>query len=398
MLIDGTQKNAPKEFIPLSVPEISGREWEFVKECLDTGWVSSVGSFVDRFEQGLAATVGAPFAVATVNGTSALHTALMVAGVESDDEVLVSDLTFIAPVNAIRYLGAHPVLVDAEPDYWQMDAERVRHFLENNCETTHGVLRNRSTGRRVRALLPVDVLGHPVDLDPMLDLAQRFNLQLVEDATESLGARYKGRPVGGDAQLACISFNGNKVITTGGGGMILARREEDARRCKYLSTQAKDDPIEFVHGEVGYNYRMTNVLAAIGCAQLERLDAFVETKRRVAATYLRELPTIPGLECNREAPWGRSIFWMFTVLVDAKAFGMDSRALIRFLGERNIQARPLWQPMHQSPAHRDCQILGGEVSTRLNRMGVSLPCSVGLDPEHQARVIQALRDAHEGRS
>lgn len=317
MLIDGTQKSAPQDFIPLSVPEISGREWDYVKECLDTGWVSSVGTFVDRFEQGLAARVGVPFAVATVNGTSALHMALLAAGVEPEDEVLVSDLTFIAPVNAIRYVGAHPILVDAESDYWQMDPERVKDFLEKGCDSKGGVLRNRTTGRRVRGLLPVDVLGHPVDLAPLLELARRFDLRLVEDATESLGALYRGRPVGGNAELACISFNGNKVITTGGGGMILSRREDWARRCKYLSTQAKDDPIEFVHGEVGYNYRLTNVLAALGCAQLERLDDFVEIKRRIAATYLRELPAIPGLECNREASWGRSIFWMFTVLVDS---------------------------------------------------------------------------------
>jgi len=398
MLIDGTQKNAPREFIPLSVPEISGREWDYVKECLDTGWVSSVGAFVDRFEQGLAARVGVPFAVATVNGTSALHTALLAAGVEPEDEVLVSDLTFIAPVNAIRYAGAHPVLVDAEPDHWQMDPELVKDFLEKGCDSKDGVLRNRTSGRRVRGLLPVDVLGHPVDLDPLLELARRFDLRLVEDATESLGALYKGRPVGGDAELACISFNGNKVITTGGGGMILSRREDWARRCKYLSTQAKDDPIEFVHGEVGYNYRLTNVLAALGCAQLERLEDFVESKRRIAATYLRELPAIPGLECNREAPWGRSIFWMFTVLVDEKAFGMDSRALIHHLGERNIQARPLWQPMHLSPAHRNCQALGGDVSARLNRLGVSIPCSVGLGAEDQERVIRTIEGAARARS
>lgn len=393
MLMDGTQKNAPAEFIPLSVPEISGREWEYVKECLDTGWVSSVGAFVDRFERELAAQVEAPFAVATVNGTAALHLALLVAGVEAEDEVLVSDLTFIAPVNAIRYVGAHPVLVDAEPTYWQMDVERVKDFLEKQCVSRDGAMHNRSTGRRVRALLPVDVLGHPVDLDPLLELAQRFGLQLVEDATECLGAKYKGRPVGSGADLACISFNGNKVITTGGGGMILTRREDWARRCKYLSTQAKDDPIEFVHGEVGYNHRMTNVLAAIGCAQLERLGAFVEAKRRIAQTYLRELPAIPGLACNLEAPWAESLYWMFTVLVDEQAFGMDSRALIAFLGERRIQARPLWQPMHLSPAHRDSQVLGGEVSARLNRLGVSLPCSSGLSPAHQARVIEVLREA-----
>jgi perosamine synthetase len=393
MLIDGTQKNMPQELIPLSAPDISGREWDYVKECLDTGWVSSVGAYVDRFEQGLASTTGVPFAVATVNGTAALHTALVVSGIKPDDEVLVSDLTFIAPVNAIRYAGAHPVLVDAEPDYWQMDPERVKAFLQKECHTEYGGLRNRHTGRRVAGLLPVDVLGHPVDLDPFLELADRFGLALIQDATESLGALYKGRPVGGDAPIACISFNGNKVITTGGGGMILTRREDWAKRCKYLTTQAKDDPIEFVHGEVGYNYRLTNVLAAIGCAQLERLPGYIEAKRRIAATYEQELAGVPGLTCMREASWGRSIFWMYTLLVDEKAFGMDSRELIRFLGKRNIQARPLWQPMHLSPAHKEAQVLGGDVSANLNRKGVSIPCSVNLSRKQQEQVLAAILEA-----
>jgi len=391
MLIDGSQNAMPDDFIPLSVPEIRGREWDYVKDCLDTGWVSSVGAYVDRFEGALAQAVGTRFAVATMNGTAAIHLALLVAGVAAGDEVLVSDLTFIAPVNAIRYLGAHPVLVDAEPAHWQMDPALVRAFLEEQCETRDGVLVNRGTGRRVAALLPVDVVGHPVDLEPLLALARTFGLPLVEDATESLGARYHGLPVGQRADLSCISFNGNKVITTGGGGMILTDREDWARRARHLSTQAKQDPIEFVHGEVGYNYRMTNVLAAIGCAQIEQLGAFVERKREIAAGYAEALAGVPGLTLMAEAPWARSIYWMYTVLVDEAGYGLDSRALLRALGERRIQARPLWQPMHLSPAHRDAQALGGAVSERLNRTALSIPCSVGLTPDQQARVCQAIR-------
>jgi perosamine synthetase len=392
MLIDGSQAAMPEAFIPLSVPEIRGREWDYVKECLDTGWVSSVGAYVDRFEAALAAQVGTRFAVATVNGTAALHLALLVAGVTAGDEVLVSDLTFIAPVNAIRYLGAHPVLVDAEPAYWQMDPQLVKDFLLNECDRVQGELRNRATGRRVAALLPVDVLGHPVDLDPLLELARSFGLPVVEDATESLGALYRTLPVGRRADVSCVSFNGNKVITTGGGGMLLTDREDWARRARHLSTQAKDDPIEFVHGEVGYNYRLTNVLAAIGCAQVEQLEAFVEHKRQLARRYQEALAEIPGLEPNLEAPWARSIFWMYTILVDEAQYGMDSRALLKALGQRRIQARPLWQPMHLSPAHWEAQVLGGDVSERLNRAALSIPCSVGLDTTSQDRVIQALRD------
>jgi len=392
MLIDGSQASMPDDLIPLSVPEIRGREWDYVKECLDTGWVSSVGAYVDRFEAALAAAVGARHAVATVNGTAALHLALQVAGVEADDEVLVSDLTFIAPVNAIRYLGAHPVLVDAEPVHWQMDPHLVAAFLHEGCHRVQGILRNKATGRRVAALLPVDVLGHPVDLDPLLELARSFGLPVVEDATESLGATYRGEPVGKRADVSCVSFNGNKVITTGGGGMLVTDREDWARRARYLSTQAKDDPIEFVHGAVGYNYRLTNVLAAIGCAQVEQLAGFVERKRAIAARYQAALAGIPGLSLMAEAPWARSIYWMYTILVDGAAFGMDSRALLKALGERRIQARPLWQPMHLSPAHAGAVTLGGAVSERLNRTALSIPCSVGLDEASQGRVIQAIRE------
>lgn len=391
MLIDGAQRSMPEDFIPLSVPEISGREWDFVKECLDTGWVSSVGAYVDRFEREVATRLGLAHGVATMNGTAALHLALLTAGVRPDEEVLVSDLTFIAPVNAIRYVGAHPVLVDAEPQYGQMDVERVKDFLERDCRSEAGRLVNRATGRRVAALLPVDVLGHPMDLDPLLELARRFDLPLIQDATESLGASYKGRAVGSQADLACLSFNGNKVITTGGGGMLLTNHGDWARHSRYLSTQAKDDPIEFEHGEVGFNYRMTNVLAALGCAQLEQLTAFVARKRAIARRYAC-LSEIPGLTPMAEAPWATSIFWMYTLQVDESRYGRNTRALLAALSGHRIQARPLWQPMHLSPAHRGAQNLGGAVAERLNRISLSIPCSVGLSEDQQAQVIRTLQD------
>ncbi len=377
-------------FIPLSVPELRGREWDYVKDCLDTGWVSSVGAYVDRFERAVAEAVGVAHGVAVMNGTAALHLALRIAGVQAGDEVLVSDLTFIAPANAIRYLDAHPVFVDADPVTWQMDATRVEAFLAGSCRREGERLVNRETGRRVACLLPVDVAGHPVDLDPLLELARRYGLPLVEDASECLGAHYKDAPAGSRADMACLSFNGNKVITTGGGGMLLTNREDWARRAKYLSTTAKDDAVEFVHGEVGYNYRMTNVLAALGCAQLEHLGPYVARKRAIAARYREGLAGIPGLLPMEEPPWARSIFWMYTVLVDPAAYGLDSRGLLAELGARNIQARPLWQPMHLSPAHAGCQTLGGAVAERLNRQGLSIPCSVGLTDADQDRVIRTL--------
>jgi perosamine synthetase len=376
--------------IPLAAPEIRGNEWRYVKECLDTAWVSSVGPYVDRFEEMVAEVVEAEYAVATVNGTSALHIALLVAGVQPDDEVLVSTLTFIAPVNAIRYVGAWPVFIDAEPNYWQMDPAQVVEFLERDCLWHDGRLYNRRTGRRVTAVIPVHVLGHPVDLDPILAVAKKFGLKVIEDATEGLGATYKGHALGSLGDVGCFSFNGNKIITTGGGGMLVTNNEEWARKARYLSTQAKDDTIEYVHGEVGYNYRLTNLLAAVGCAQMEQLGTYVGAKRKIACRYADGLRDLPGIEAMTSAPWAASTFWMYTVLVDEQKFGMDSRQLMRVLGSLQIQCRPLWQPIHRSPAHISNGAPAMPVSEELARRALSLPCSVGLTESEQDRVIAAV--------
>jgi perosamine synthetase len=380
----------PAEFIPLIVPEIRGNEWQYVKECLDTNWVSSVGAYVERFEQMTADRSGAQYAVATVNGTSALHVSLMLAGVERDDEVLISTLTFIAPANAIRYVGAWPVFIDAEPRYLQIDPAAVTRFLEDDC-TWNGVeLRNRRTGRRVRSILPVHILGHPVDLDPILAIAKKFNLPVIEDATEGLGATYRGQSLGSFGQSGCFSFNGNKIITTGGGGMLVTSDTELAKRARYLTTQAKDDPIEYVHNEVGYNYRLTNMLAAMGCAQMEQLDAFVDAKRTIASRYRERLGSIPGITVPEEAPWASSTFWMYTILVDQEVAGIGSRDLLRELSRRKIQCRPLWQPMHQSAAHDASGSPSCPVADRINAQALSLPCSVGLTPSAQDKVIEGI--------
>jgi perosamine synthetase len=377
--------------IPLSVPEIGGNEWLYIKECLDTNWVSSVGKFVERFEQMVAARAGTSHAVACVNGTSALHIALLVAGVLPDDEVLTSALTFIAPANAIRYANAWPVLIDAERAHWQMDAARIRDFLDRECRWTGGELINRTSGRRVSAVLPVHILGHPVEMDTILEAARRYELPVIEDATESLGAKYLGRAVGSLGDISCFSFNGNKIVTTGGGGMLCMNNAEWAGRAKYLTTQAKDDPIEYVHGEVGYNYRLTNIQAAMGCAQMERLDQFITAKRRIARAYTEAFADVPGITPMREAVWAESIFWMYTVLVEAREYGEESRALLRRLAREGIQARPLWQPLHQSKVFAGAQCVGGEVAEELNRRALSLPCSVGLSEAEQSAVIEALK-------
>jgi len=367
-----------------------GNELKYITECLDTNWVSSAGTFVDRFEAMLADFIGTKFAVATVNGTSALHVALLVAGVQPNDEVLVSTLTFIAPVNAVRYTGAWPVFIDAEPDHWQMDPQKAVAFLENECRWADGELQNKTTGRRVKAILPVHILGHPVDLDPILATAKKYDLTVVEDATESLGARYKGRMVGHLGHIACFSFNGNKLITTGGGGMVVTDDEKLAQRARHLTTQAKDDPVEYIHNEIGYNYRLTNIQAAMGCAQMELIDEYIEAKHRIATAYCDELEGLPGLDPMFQAPWAESVSWLFTVLVNEAHFGMDSRELLIQLSEAGIQTRPLWQPMHLSPAHADSNPPDCPVASRLYQQCLSLPCSVGLG-DSQRRVISVLK-------
>lgn len=366
--------------IHLCAPTIRGNEWSYVKECLDTNWVSSAGPFVERFERELAGYVGAKYAVATASGTAALHTALLVAGVRPDDEVITSGLTFIAPANAIRYAGAWPVFMDVEASTWQMDPAHVARFLEQECTWQKGALLDRRTGRRVRAILPVHILGHPANMDPILELAKRYGLAVIEDATESLGARYRGRPVGTLGDVACFSFNGNKLITTGGGGMLVTDRAEWADRARYLTTQAKDDPLEYIHNEVGYNYRLTNVQAAIGCAQLEQIEHFIAAKRHIAEAYQAALTSAPGILPMPEAEWAESVYWLYTILLEPH-LAEDSRGLLHFLGRRNIQTRPLWQPLHLSPAHRASYRERLPVAEDIQRRALSLPCSVNITTE-----------------
>ena len=377
--------------IPLCVPHLEGNEWAYVKECLDSNWVSSVGGFVERFENDLARVTGTSHAVATVNGTSALHIALLVCGVKPGDEVIVSDLTFIAPANAVRYTGAHPVFVDAEANYWQMDVGKLRDFLETQCAATSKGLVNRSTGRRVAALLPVHILGGVCEMEAILDLGERFALPVIEDATECLGAKVGARSAGSLGRIGCFSFNGNKILTTGGGGMLVTNDKALAERARYLTTQAKDDPLEFVHGAVGYNYRLTNVLAAMGCAQLERLDSYVARKRRIAERYREALSGLPGINVPREREGTFNTFWMYTIKVRHRSGHADSRELLRALDAEGIQTRPLWQPLHLSPAHRGATATDCSIAVQLSRECLSLPCSVSLSEPDQDAVIEAVK-------
>jgi perosamine synthetase len=375
--------------IPNAVPFLGGNEWKYVKECLDTNWVSSAGSFVERFERETAAYVGVPHAVAVVNGSAALHLALRAAGVGPDDEVLTPTLTFIATAGAIAQCGAHPVFLDVEPVSWGLDAEKVADFLTRECEIRAGAVIDRATGRRVSAMVPVHLYGHPCDLDALLELCRRWPLAMVEDATESLGALYRGRRVGADGSSGCLSFNGNKIITSGGGGMVLTRDAAVAARVRKLSTQARSDPLEWVHDEVAFNYRLTNLQAAVGAAQLEQLEDFLDRKRRTAEFYAQALERVDGVTAFREAPWARTNWWLPTVLLDARRCP-DVRALIRRINAEGIEVRPVWYPLHRQPPLRDARTGPIEVADRLWDRGLCLPSSVGITPEERQAVIDAL--------
>jgi dTDP-4-amino-4,6-dideoxygalactose transaminase len=375
--------------IPLSVPNLTGNERRYVEECLDTNFVSSVGLFVSRFEEDFTRRVKTPYAVACVSGTAAIHVGLQVAGIESGDEVLVSDFTFVATVNPIVYLGARPVLVDADEATWNMDPALVSEELD----------RRRSRGlRQPKAVLVAHVLGLPADLAPIKDACDRHGVLLIEDAAEALGAGYAVGPlahrqVGTIGLVGCFSFNGNKIITTGGGGMIATAEKAIATRAKHLTTQARLPGPEYLHDEIGYNYRLTNLAAALGVAQLERLSAFVERKQAIAARYDRALGGLPGITIPPRPAWAVPTLWLYSVLIDPAAAGTDRKRILEQLESRGIQTRPVWAPAHVMPFYRQAQRLRGDVGERLFAQGLTLPCSTGLTNDDQDRVINAVLSA-----
>ena len=385
------------EAIPLSVPVLKGNEWQYVKDCLDTGWVSSVGAYVERFEREFCAYTGAHHAVACVNGTAALQVALRIVGVQPEDEVIVPTLTFIAPVNAAHYLSARPIFMDCD-DYYNIDVAKTIEFLEKETRFAQGITFNKQTGRRISALIPVHVFGNAVALEVLAPLCQARNIRIVEDATESLGTWYTagawaGKHSGTIGDLGCFSFNGNKIITTGGGGMIVTDNRDHAEMAKYLTTQAKDDGIRYVHHEIGYNYRLTNLQAAVGVAQLEQLPAYVETKRRNYQFYKQCIDPIPGLGIAEVPAYAANNCWMYALRIDRAEYGMDREELMQSLGEQGIQTRPVWQLNHLQKPYRDCQRYRIEKAPELLERTLNIPCSVDLTESQLGCVVEALRRA-----
>ncbi|MGH1359571.1 MAG: aminotransferase class I/II-fold pyridoxal phosphate-dependent enzyme [Burkholderiaceae bacterium] len=375
--------------IHLSVPVIEGNAWTYVKECLDTGWISSAGKFVGDFEQAIAGLAGAPYAVATVNGTAALQIALLVAGVEAGQGVIAPNLTFVASLNAISYLNAVPVLIDAEADGWQMDLDLLEDYLANSCERVEQGVRSPE-GLIITTILPVHVLGNIGHVRRLMALAEQYGLTVVEDSTEALGSTYEGQSAGTFGRLGTFSFNGNKILSTGGGGMIVTGDEQLARRAKHLTTTAKTRPDEYFHDEVGYNFRLVNLLAAVGLSQAEVFPDTLATRRRIEGHYRQALAGVGDITFARVLPDVNPNGWLTTFRT------RHMRELLASLTQAAIECRPLWVPMNQLPMFANCPFIGEQnVSGQLYESCISIPSSGNLTAEQGERVIDHIKHFYE---
>ena len=365
-----------QEFTPLSVPKFIGNEKKYLNECIDTTFVSSVGKFVDRFENDMAAYTGAKKAVVCVSGTNALHMAMMLVGVERDDEVLTQALTFIATCNAISYIGAHPVFIDVDKSTMGLSPDALKAWLEKNAEIRNGQCYNKHTGHRVKACVPMHTFGHPVRIDEIANICAENHIELVEDAAESIGSKYKGIHTGLFGKIGTLSFNGNKTITTGGGGMLLFMDEELGTLAKHLTTQAKvPHRWEFKHDHIGYNYRMPNINAALGCAQLEHLDEFIADKRATSAAYAEYFKNVDDIDFFVEPENSFSNYWLNVVIL------RDRNAQQAFLQETNdngVMTRPIWELMTRLPMFEHCEHDGLKNTVWFADRVVNIPSSVKM--------------------
>jgi perosamine synthetase len=367
-----------REPLALHEPQFSGREWQYVKDCLDTGWVSSVGSYVDRLERDLADYTGATHAIATANGTAALHICLLLAGVKSGDEVLLPSLTFIATANAVMYANAVPHFVDCEPTSLGVDAAALDRYLGETARVVDGVCVNHRSGAAIRALIVMHVFGHPADLEALVQVASKWHLVLIEDAAESLGSRYHGRHTGTFGRLAALSFNGNKVVTTGGGGAVLTCDPLLGRRAKHLTTTARvAHRWSFLHDEVGYNYRLPNINAALGCAQLERLPEMLASKRRLAARYEAAFARVAEVEFLREPAGTTSNYWLNAIVLKREHASRRDE-LLEVHNAAGYGSRPVWTLMHRLPMYQTCPRMDVSVAQEMEARVINLPSSAKL--------------------
>lgn len=377
--------------IPLTIPEISGNEWKYVKQCLDTGWVSMAGAYVEKFEKKVSEYTGVKHGIAAVNGTCALDISLKLIGVIPNDYVIVPNITFIASANSVKYQNANPIFIDVDPQTWQIDLGLLESFLKTKTKIKKGVLFLKQDCRPIRAIMPVHVLGNMCDMEHLLSIANKYMLKVVEDASESLGTFYQGKHSGTFGKISILSFNGNKIITTGGGGMILTNDDELGKRAKHLTTQAKTMPNEYMHDEVGYNYRMVNVLAALGVAQMEQLPDFIKKKKKINEFYRQELEGVGDIRFQFIEKEVDANYWLVTIMISKK------QEMINFLNSNGIMVRPFWVPMNRLPMYNsDLYISKSDQSQKVYDSCLSIPSSVGLSNDQLEKVVKNIRIFHSG--
>jgi aminotransferase in exopolysaccharide biosynthesis len=373
----------------LSGPNMGGNVWKYVKDCLDTGWVSSVGSYVDDFEKMTAAFAGTKYAVATSSGTTALHICLVMLDVNANDYVITPNITFIATCNAIRYTGAHPILIDADELNWQIDLNLLEQFLENETIQINGACHLKKDGKRIPVIMPVHVLGNICDMDRLLQLSKKHNLVVVEDSTEALGSYYQNKHAGSFGLMGTFSYNGNKIITTGGGGMIVTDDEQLAKRAKHLTTQAKSDPFEYMHDEIGYNYRLVNVAAAMGVAQMEQLPDFINRKKEIIAFYKNGLEGTGDISFQQVNAAVNPNWWLPTIKTTKQ------REVLAALNGNKMQSRPFWVPMNQLPMFKDeIFVQQNNRSDFLYKHCLSIPCSTNITDDDLQSVVNRIKSVY----
>lgn len=383
-----------KKFIPLSVPNLKGNELKYVVDAVEKEWVSTGGSYINEFEDSIAKYLNIESAVACQSGTAGIHLSLILSGVDAGDEVIVPTLTFIAAVNPVRYIGAEPIFMDCD-DSLTMDANKLKMFCEEECEFIGGKLINKLNRKHIKAIIVVHVFGNSVNIEMIMDIAQKYNLKVIEDATEALGTKfisgkYIGKYAGTIGDFGVYSFNGNKIITTGGGGMMVSNHPELLAKGKYLSTQAKDDELYYIHDEIGYNYRMTNLQAALGVAQLEQLDKFIEIKKKNYELYNNGLKNTKGLTMLDFNNNIQPNYWFYSLLINNDIYPLRVKEIIPYLKEKNIQVRPIWNLIHTQKPYRESRAYKIDRANYYLENVINIPCSSNLTEEEVNYVINVL--------
>jgi len=382
--------------IPLSVPNLSMDILDNIKECIETGWVSTGGKFITEFEEKVADYVGVDEAVGVQSGTAALHLAFQILGVAAGDEVIVPTVTFIATVNPITYLGAKPVFMDCD-DSLNIDLDKLEDFLEKNCEQTEDGLLNKNSGNIIKALTIVNVFGNPIDMERIMYIANKYDLKVVEDAAESLGSfydegQYQGKHTGTIGDIGVLSFNANKILTTGGGGMLISNDEEIIEKARFLAVQAKTDPLYYKHDEIGYNYRLTNIAAAFGTEQIDRLEDFIKVKKKNYELYKEEINKIEGLKLLPFNKNTRPNYWFYSVVVDEEKYCINRDQLLTKLNEAGIQARPLWGLISDQKPYKECEAYKIDKARHYVDNLINIPCSTNLTKEEVYQVVDMLKE------